>query len=164
MLTTRALRHIDQSRSRYRAILGDARRRSPKHGDVYSVFEELVSIPEIPLQKNFSLEVILIVEESVRRKTGEPHRRRRWKRDGWNSFDRRLVEVRDRTVFKGPKDYAALLPGSLEETFTNRDLAGALKRPRQVAEKMTYVLRKMGAIDLVGKDGRANLYRRKLVA
>ena len=117
-------------------VLG--RRRSPKHGDVLQVFEELVSIPEIPKSSNFTLEVLLIVEEAVRRPAGP--RRRRWRRD-WSSHDRRLVEVQDRVVFTCPADYAALLPGDLDETFTNRDLAEALKRPRWLAGKMTYVLR-----------------------
>ena len=134
-------------------VLG--RRRSPLHRDVLALFEELVSIPELALRKNFSLEVLLIVEEDVRRQTG-----RRWRRGGWSSHDRRLVEVTERALFNGPEDYAALLPAGLGETFTNRDLAGALKRPRWLAEKMTYALRRMGVVDFAGKEGRANLYRR----
>ena len=141
-------------------ILG--RRRSPKRGDVLSMFDELVSIPEIVMSENFSLEVILIVEEAVRRQTGGRRRRRR--RDGWNSHDRRLIEIRDRSLFSGPEDYVALLPSDLGETFTNRDLAVALNRPRRLAEKMTYVLRRMGAIDVVGKEGRAIVYRKALCA
>lgn len=133
-----------------------SRRRSPKRGDVFGLFEELVSIPEIAARKTFSLEVLLIVEEEVRRQTGG----RRWRRDGWSSHDRRLVEVRERALFAGPEDYAALLPKALSETFTNRDLAGALKRPRWLAEKMTYVLRRMDAIGVVGKEGRATVYRK----
>lgn len=134
-------------------VLG--RRRSPSRGDVLSLFQELVSIPELVLRKNLSIEVLLIVEEDVRRQTG-----RRWRRDGWSSHDRRLVEISGRTVFAGPADYAALLPDKLGETFTNRDLAAAIRRPRWLAEKMTYVLRRMGVIEATGREGRAVVYRR----
>ena len=74
-------------------VLG--RRRSPKRGDIFGLFEELVSIPEIATRKTFSLEVLLIVEEEIRRQTGK----RRWRRDGWSSHDRRLVEVKESLNF-----------------------------------------------------------------
>ena len=68
--------------------------------------------------------------------------------------------MRDRKLFRRPGDYVAMLPSGLPETFTNRDLSAALGRPRWVAEKMTYVLRRMGALKITGKQGLANVYRR----
>ena len=41
------------------------RRKSPKHGSVENLFEELVSIPTLLAEANFSLEVLLIHEEEV---------------------------------------------------------------------------------------------------
>lgn len=138
-------------------VLG--RRRSPKRCDVLTLFEELVSIPEIVCRPTFSLEVLLISEEEVRRRTGS----RRWRRNGWRVHDRRLLNVQDRACFDSPADYAALLPPGLSEAFTNRELAAAIGRPRWLAEKMTYSLRRMGAIQIIGKRGRANLYRNEPV-
>ena len=118
---------------------------------MFQLFEELVSIPEIATRRNFSLEVVLTVEEVRRRQIG--------RRGRWRTSDRILVRVEDRALFRRPADYAALLPAELDEPFTNRDLAEALGRPRWLAEKMTYSLRRMGAIATVGKRRRANLYR-----
>jgi hypothetical protein len=66
-----------------------SRRRSPRQMKIVNVFEELVSIPTFLLHKNFSLEVILIREEEIRRQDG----RGSWRRRGWSSVDRKLVEV-----------------------------------------------------------------------
>lgn len=133
-------------------VRGEQRRRSPRRRELFSLFEELVSIPEIASRDTFSLEVVLISEEEFRR----PSRRR----GRWTVVDRRLLAVHDSARFHGPADFASLLPDVLRERFTNADLAAALKRPRWLAEKMTYSLRKMGAIDVVDRRGLANVYRR----
>ena len=54
---------------------------------------------------------------------------------------------------------ATLLPSTLEQPFTTAALASALDKPRWLAQKMAYCLREMGAIDQVGTQGRAYLYR-----
>jgi hypothetical protein len=54
------------------------RRKSPKRGQVTDIFRELVSFPELLLEPNFSLEVLLIQEEEVRRYDGQ----RGWRRRG----------------------------------------------------------------------------------
>ena len=41
------------------------RRKSPKRGGVEELFRELVSFPELLVQRNFSLEILLIQEEEV---------------------------------------------------------------------------------------------------
>jgi hypothetical protein len=42
------------------------RRKSPKRGNIFQLFRELVSIPDLTRHPNFSLEVLLIQEEEVR--------------------------------------------------------------------------------------------------
>jgi hypothetical protein len=59
-----------------------------------------------------------------------------------------------------PYDAAALLPASLGEPFTTRDLAEAIGRPRRLAQRMAYCLRKMRVVKPVGKSGNAVLYVR----
>ena len=51
-----------------------------------------------------------------------------------------------------------LKPTSLKAPFTNRDLANTLKKPINLAQKMSYCLRKMGIINVVGKRGRSFIY------
>jgi hypothetical protein len=132
-----------------------SRRKSPKRGALVEVFSELVSFPHLLAHPHFSLEVLLIHEEEVRRH--EPGRA--WRRRGWLTHERRLLAVVDRRFFQTPADLSALLPPNLPDPFTTADLAGALGRGRWLAQKMAYCLREMGALDVVGKQGNAWLYR-----
>jgi len=132
------------------------RRKSPKRGHAIQVFEELVSIPELIADANFSIELLLIQEEEIRRKGGA----RNWRRRGWGTFDRRLIDVVDRQLLQTPSDFAAFIPPGLIEPFTTQDLAEALGRPRDEAQQMAYCLRKMGVVAPVGKQGNAILYAR----
>jgi len=132
----------------------ETRRKSPKRGRVEDLFDAMVSFPHLLAERNFSLEVVLIKEEEVRRYDG----RRNWRRKGWAIDERRLVEVVDQKLFEGPADWLALIPQDLE-SFTTKDLADTVGIRRPLAQKMAYCLRKAKAIELIGKRGRANLYR-----
>jgi hypothetical protein len=131
-----------------------SRRKSPKRGSLEHVFEELVSFPHLLSHANFSLHVLLIQEEEVRRYDGK----RGWRRRGWVTHERRLLEVVDQQLFETPEDMMLLVPGELTEPFTTSDLAVAIGKPQRLAQKMTYCLREMGAITPLGKRGRAILY------
>jgi len=135
------------------------RRRSPKHGRVEMLFEELVRIPTLPAHLNFSFEVLLTREEELRRRDGTA---RAWRRRGWVIQERRLLEVVDRQLFETADELASLLPEDLDDPFTTAGLAELAHTPRALAQKMTYCLREMGMIRQVGKHGNAILYRRAL--
>jgi hypothetical protein len=134
-----------------------SRRKSPKRGRLEDVFVELVSFPELLTSGNLSLEVLLVGEEEVRRHDARLRRRR----DGWVTEERRLLDVRERHVFHGPADMAALLPPDLEQPFLTSDVATGLRCPRWLAQKMAYCLRQMGAITIVGKRGNSIAYARQ---
>lgn len=135
-------------------VLG--RRRSPKRGTVEAIFGELVSFPRLMLHPNFTLEVLLVREEEVRVRDETVN----WRRRGWATSERRLLEVVGSRVFEGPGDLLALVPASLPDPFTPVQLARALDRPAWLARKMTYCLREMGALAPAGKKGRSNLFSR----
>jgi hypothetical protein len=137
-----------------RKILG--RRKSPKHGTIEAVFEELVSIPQLLVHPDFSLHVVMIQEEQVRRYDGS----RKWRRKGWSSHERRLLHVVDQWIFENPHDVQALIPPSLPEFFTTSDLAEETGQSVWLAQKMAYCLRSMGAVAVSGKRGRWILYKR----
>lgn len=132
-----------------------SRRKSPKTGCVDDLFEELVSLPTLLANDNFSLEVLMIHEEEVRR---DDRRRRK----SWRRHERRLLEVIDRWVFESPEDLADLLPDDLPDPFTTADLAERLGRPRWLTQKMAYCLREAGVLTATGKQGNALLYTREL--
>ena len=127
------------------------RRKSPKRGRLEDLFWELVSIPQLLSNPNFSLEVLMIREEEVRR---SDRRRRR----GWVLEGRRLLEVVDQHVFTKPEDWLAFVPTELN-SFTTVELATGMDANRELAQKLAYCLRHSKMIELIGKRGRANLYR-----
>jgi len=132
------------------------RRKSPKHGAFEHVFAELVSFPSLLSVPNFSLEVLLIQEDEVRRYDGK----RGWRRKGWVTHERKLLEVVERRLFETPADMGELVPSDLAEPFTTSDLAAAIGQRRWLAQKMAYCLREMGALAPVGKQGNSILYSR----
>ena len=77
----------------------------------------------------------------------------------WGTAERRLLDVVERRTFTSVADLARLLPPSLDEPFTTADLARAIGIPRRLAQQMTYCLRKMDVLTMVGKQGNAILYR-----
>ena len=131
-----------------------SRRRSPKHGSPIDVFAELVSFPDLLLDSQLEVELLLTREEEYRRHTPN----RSWRRKGWTVVERRLIEVVDTLVLRHTSDLTRLLPEDLPETFTTADLAEKLGRTRRTAQQMTYCLRRVGAVVAVGKDGNAVKY------
>ena len=134
-----------------------SRRKSPRRGRVEDLFKELVRIPTLLAEPTFSVEVALVHAEQVLRDDGLGS----WRRKGWSVADQRLIEVEGARQFDSPEDLAALLPDALPDPFTNRELADALKIRINLAQKMTYCLRKMKVIAIVDKRGNALLYERE---
>jgi len=132
-----------------------SRRRSPRHGIPADLVTELVSFPDLLAHPCFEVEVLMTVEEEWRRHDPE----RSWRRHGWTTVERRLLDVLDSHTIAGPADLAALLPAVLPECFTSADLALRLTRPRRTAQQLAYCLRKLGAVEAVGARGRAVEYR-----
>jgi hypothetical protein len=121
---------------------------------VEDVFHELVYIPSLLRDPNFSLEVLLVRSEDLLIDDGKGS----WRRRRWSIYDRRLLDVVERILFEAPDDLLKLLPSSLPEKFTTKELSKASKLRVSTAQKMAYCLRQMGLIEAVDKRGRALLY------
>lgn len=131
-----------------------SRRKSPKRGRVVQVFNELVAIPHLVADPNFSLEVLLTREEEHWLDDG----RGSWRRKGWRIAERRLLEVVERHEFSTAANYLRLLPADLSSPFTTLDLAQRLDIPRRLAQQMAYSLREMNAIRVSGNKGKELRY------
>lgn len=134
-----------------------SRRRSPKRGAFEHIFEELIRLPELLKNPNFSIELLLIEEEEVRRYDGV----RGWRRRGWVTEERRLLRVVDKRILNSPADMHAFIPATLTEPFSVNDLATATNSSRVLARKMVYCLRAMGCVAPAGKRANAILYARR---
>jgi hypothetical protein len=130
------------------------KRLSPKHNSYLEIFEELVRIPELISNLNFTIELPLVQIEEYRKNDGNGS----WRRNGWSIYDRKLVKVLEKKTFNTPMDFLMLKPTSLKTPFTNIELAYSLKKPLSLARKMSYCLRKMGLIKVVGKKGRSLIF------
>jgi hypothetical protein len=86
-----------------------------------------------------------------------------WRRKRWSILDRRLLDVTERRVFKRLNDYLGLLPDDLPAEFTVQNLVKASGLRVVLARRMIYTLTKMGVTEEVGKNGRAKLYRTKVL-
>ena len=133
-----------------------SRRKSPKKGSAVDIFGELVSFPDLMTHPNLTLEVLLTSEQEVRRFDAK----RAWRRHGWVVEERQLLDVSESFVFASVDSLIGLLPTGLPTEFTTASLAGALGRPRRLAQQMTYCLSRLGAIERVGKDRNAVVYGR----
>ena len=132
------------------------RRKSPKRQAVNQLFEELVSFSDLLACPNFSIEVVSIQEEQLRRYS----RRWRGKRRTWRIVERRLLTVLDRYVFNDPSDLWQLIPPTLPDPFETSHLASVLGHSRWFAQKIAYCLRQSGVITAIGKKGNSLVYSR----
>lgn len=127
-----------------------SKRKSPKKGKLSDLFRELVMIPQMIGDKNFALEVLFIDEEEVRCNDGKGS----WRRRGVSIKERKLLRVNGRILFQNKNDYLKMLPDSLNQVFTNRELAKLAKIPVRTARQMTYCFRKSNIIRIAEKNGK----------
>jgi len=131
-------------------------RKSPRKGKLTDLFRELVMIPNMIGEENFSLEVLLIDEEEVRCDDGKGS----WRRRGVSIKERKLLKVNDRILFQTKADYLKILPEDLNEVFTNKELAQLAKISVRTARQITYCLRKSEVIQVTGKNGRSLAFQK----
>ncbi len=131
------------------------RRKSPKRGTIYSIFDELVSIPTLLDHPNLVLEVVLV--EVTKRQIHDPKARRG--RGGWRTVDRRLEKIVDTHRFETVADLTQLLPASLPDRFTTKDLAEAGGFSRDAAQKLAYCFRAANLFDQVDRTRAGITYR-----
>lgn len=131
------------------------RRKSPKKGKIIDLFHELVHAPSLIKDSNFSLEVLLIEEEELRCND----RRGSWRRKGVSIKDKKLLKVFDQRIFENNQDFLKFLPKELDNYFTNKGLAKKMGISLNIAQKMTYCLRKMDAISIADKKKNQLLFQ-----
>lgn len=135
------------------------KRKSPRKGRFVDLFYELTSISDLINNENFSLEVWMIDEEEIRCDDGKGS----WRRKGVSIKDARITSVNSKLLLKNRADYLAFLPNDLRNPFTNRTLANQAGVSIPLARKITYCLRKMGAIACVGKKKRELVFQKTLL-
>lgn len=131
------------------------KRKSPKKGTTFDLFDELLSLRTVALHPNLWLHLLLVEVEEVWRDDGKGS----WRKKYWSISDRRLVGVNDEIVLHDGADFLGLLPEDLPEQFTNADLMEHAKCRKRMAGKATYALKEMGLIQRVGTKNRYHLFQ-----
>jgi hypothetical protein len=150
----RLVHPVPERRWVIREVNGKKQRRVyPRVGRVEEVFNELIYCPTLPLDPNFSLEVLLVHSEEAQAVKWRGKRRTRY-----TVTERHLVKVVGSRVFEKPGDYLKLVP-DMHGAFTARQLSKATGLRITLARRMVYCLAKMGLIEEVGTVARAKLYR-----
>ena len=129
-------------------------RKSPKHGELVHIVNELVYLPKLLNHPNFSVEAVLTEEQELRHYDPKKNRRR----GGWRVQERRLISIADGIRLNAVTDLYDFLQTELIEPFGTRELATALGQPLHIAQKMAYCLRHSGVTEITGKLGNALQY------
>ena len=133
-----------------------SRRLSPKRGSLFDLFDELVHFTRTLQCERLSLEVPLVEIEELRY---PGHGRRRWRRPGDHVVeDQQLVSVCETHRFNSPLELLRLLPADLPKPFHTGHLAEGLSIPRWNAQRIAYVLRETGVIEVAGKQANSRMY------
>ena len=131
-----------------------SRRKSPKKGIVWDIFDELIYVPELLLLKALTIEIIFVDIIERRRADGKGS----WRRKGISIEDRILENRREGIVLKKKADWKKhFLP--LTGECSAKALAEAAAIDPETARKAVYTLRKAGLLEKIRKDGRSWVYR-----
>ena len=132
------------------------RRRSPRKGSAFDLFNELLSLRSVAMHPNLELHILMVEVEEVWKDDGKGS----WRKKYWSVHDHHLLKVTEDYCLCGAEDYLSLLPEKLPEKFTNGDLITAQRCTSRMAGKATYALREMGLIEQVGILNRYHVFQR----
>ena len=130
-------------------------RRSPKKGSIYSLFDELVSIPTMLDHPNLELEVALV--RVAKHQVADPRARRG--RGGFRTTDRTLEEVIETHRFQTIDDLLRLLPDGLPDPFSTADLAATGVMSRDEAQRLAYCFKACGLFEQIDRTKVGYRYR-----
>jgi hypothetical protein len=130
-----------------------SKRKSPKHETIYHLFSEMTGLWHLIGNSNLEIEIVHadILEIRIADGTGS------WRRKGVRKQDRKLIRIHETERLTTKKSWRRLIPETISGTFTVKDLSKAGAGGN--AGKMAWILKNAGIIELVGKEGRAFLYR-----
>ncbi len=129
---------------------------SPKKGQPYDLFMELLYLRDYLTHPNLTLELWLLELEEYRFLDGYGKDRKKHS-SRYQQVPRELLDI---VVCSCPEDYWRLLP-PLPSPFTRKDLKQALKRSDRFVGRCVYTLEQLSLIQRVGKDGNSILYQKK---
>jgi hypothetical protein len=132
------------------------RRKSPRKGTKWDLFDALLYAPELPLVKNVTIELTLLDVTEKRVDDGKGS----WRRRGISIADREILAWHETIPLLRLRDYLPFVPFTKKETFTARDLAERAGISPASARKCLYVLTRLRLVKRVDKQGNWIVYQR----
>lgn len=129
-------------------------RKSPKRGDLWSLFDELVRAPGLIAAPNVAVEVLLVRNSEIRVRDGSGS----WWRRGDRTADRMLEEILSSTRLETRADWLGLIPRALDPPWSSAGLGEALGIAPWRARKVLYCLCRAGLLRESGTAGKRKLY------
>ena len=129
-------------------------KKSPKHEDIYDIFDELYKIKMHLLSENLYFHFIMLDVTEYRRAVKKNYKNHK----GYETVERIPERIIDEIYIDGAHDLAKLIPPSLPTPFTSLDFAKAIKRQRGVAQTALNILCHVGAVRRTGKNKNTYLY------
>ena len=131
-----------------------SRRKSPKKGTIWGVFDELVYVPELLKLKNLTIEIIYVDTIERRCKDGKGS----WRRKGVSIEDRILENHQVGIILKKKADWLKhFMP--LKNECSTKTLAETANVSLDEARKSIYTLEKAGFLEKTHKQGRSWVYK-----
>jgi hypothetical protein len=130
------------------------RRKSPRRGNAWDVFDALVYAPDLPLIPGLSIELALVDAEEHRINDGKGS----WRRKGVSIKDRKLLAIHQRIRLEKPSDYLRFVPFGAKKRFTSAELGEKTGIPIDLARKTLYVLSRLGIVKKMGKRRNTLVY------
>ena len=131
--------------------------KSPKKGSGFDIFAELYKIKPFLLDPRLSFSIVFLDMNEYKLLNG-------WSRDkkrGSTRHERIPTRYRGVLEIDSPDDYVKLIPEGLPAEFGSKDLAKSAHRTVYRARTALNVLAYVGAVELIGKNKRANVYEIK---
>jgi hypothetical protein len=147
----RTLRRLDPATGELLSV-----RKSPKRGDLYSLFDELVHAPDLIAANNVTVEMLTVKSVETKTRDGSGS----WWRKGDRTIDKELVEVISSRTFSAPDQWLAVIPESLEEPWDSVALGEALGVKPEKARKILYCYCRAGLLVELGKEKRRKTFAR----
>ena len=129
-------------------------RKSPKRGDFFSLFDELVKAPGLIASRNVTVEVLLVKAADTKVRDGSGS----WRRKGDRTVDRELLEVLSSRALRTRSQWLALIPKRLPQPWSSAALGEALGIAPDRARKILYCLARAGLLVEGAKEGRRKTY------
>ncbi len=128
---------------------------SPRKGSVYEVCAELYKIKQYLKHPNLHVHVLVLEAEEYKYLDG-------WgknKKKGASRYDRIPTRIMDELCIESLQDYRRFLPEGLPTEFGTQEFAKSAHISRKLAQVVLNILYDTGAVERVGKQGNAWIYR-----